>query len=115
MDGIAVGADNTLWVSHGLPDGRINRRDPDGTWFWFPNLAAAVTGDYARIVQSQEQNGLWTVVNGEVWLGFVVYTGSQWLDRTPVDSQALPDLLRSDGAGNVYVLVNDHYDIARLL
>ena len=39
VDGIAVGADGTLWVSHGLPDSRISRRDADGSWYWFPNRA----------------------------------------------------------------------------
>ncbi len=47
IDGIAVGDDNTLWVSHGLPDGPVSRRNPDGSWTWFPSRAAAVTSDYS--------------------------------------------------------------------
>lgn len=42
VDGIAVGADNTLWVSHGLPEGRVSQRDPDGTWHVYQNRSDAV-------------------------------------------------------------------------
>ncbi|HMN26669.1 MAG TPA: hypothetical protein PKE45_00835, partial [Caldilineaceae bacterium] len=115
VDGIAVGVDHTLWVSHGLPDGRISRRNPDGGWSWFPNRAAAVTSDFERIVQSTQPNPLWTVVDGEVWVGFLVYTGSQWLDRTPADSPAHPKLLRGDSTGTVWALVADPYTGGRLL
>lgn len=101
VDGIAVGADNTIWVSHGLPDGRVSRRDPDGSWTWFPNRSAAVTSDYARIVQSQNQNPLWAVANGEVWVGFLVYDGTQWLDRTPSDVTAAPKQITT-AAGKVW-------------
>lgn len=114
VDGIAVGADNTLWLSHGLPDGRISRRDPDGSWVWFPNRAAAVASNYARLVPSPTPNPLWTVVNGEVWVGFLAYTGSQWLDRTPAAVQPQPDLLRADSTGKVWALVKDGYRNAQL-
>ena len=40
VDGIAVGADGILWLSHGLPAGSVSRRDPDGAWQWYPSRAA---------------------------------------------------------------------------
>ena len=69
--------------------------------------------DYARIVQTQSPNPLWTVANGEVWLSFLVYTGTHWLDRTPAESQPQPDLLRADSAGVVWALAKDNdYNVA---
>jgi len=86
IDGIAVGADGTLWLSHGLPDGDVSKRTPDGGWTWSPNRAVAVTADYAAVVQTQNENPLWAVTDGEVWVDFAVYAGSDWVDRTPAEA-----------------------------
>jgi ligand-binding sensor domain-containing protein len=77
VDGLAIGADNTLWVSHGLPAGSISRLDPDGTWRWYPSRAVAVVTDYVRIKQTQNVNPLWSVAGNEIWVGYAVYNGSQ--------------------------------------
>ncbi len=82
--GIAVGADGTLWLSHGLPAGSVSRRDRDGTWHWAPNRAVAVSSDYPSSVQTQNVNPLWTVTGAEVWAGYSVYDGVEWIDRTPL-------------------------------
>lgn len=103
IDGIAVGVDGTLWVSHGATGG-VSRRQVDGRWQWFPNRAAAVAADYTLILQTQNANRLWTVQGATVWVDYALYDGATWTDRTPPDgSDAVVDLV-VDGAGVVWVL-----------
>ncbi len=94
VHGIAVGADGTLWLSHGLPDGSVSRRAPDGSWIWSPSRAAMVASDYAAVVQTQNANPLWVIADGDIWVDFAVYDGSGWSDRTPtIVEGAHPDLM----------------------
>jgi len=109
VDGIAVGADNTLWVSHGLPTGGVSRREPDGSWRWFPSRTVAVALDYARIQQTRNVNPLWTVVGAEVWVGYAVYNGVAWLDRTPANVTGEPKVVAVDSQGSVWVLGDAHH------
>lgn len=104
VDGIAIGADHTLWVSHGLPAGGVSRRAADGNWRWYPNRAVAVVTDYAAIQQTQNVNSLWTVAGQEIWVGYAVYTGSGWLDRTPENVKVPPDVVAVDSKGVVWAL-----------
>lgn len=104
VDGIAIGADHTLWVSHGLPAGGVSRRAADGNWRWYPNRAVAVVTDYAAIQQTQNVNPLWTVAGQEIWVGYAVYTGSGWLDRTPENVKVPPDVVAVDSKGVVWAL-----------
>lgn len=93
VDGLAVADDTTLWLSHGLPAGPVSRRSPDGTWRAYPNLAAAVVLDYAQILTTHNPNPLWAVAGSEVWVGYWVYNGVQWINRTPVNGSAQPKAL----------------------
>lgn len=93
VDGLAVADDNTLWLSHGLPAGPVSRRAPDGTWRAYPNLAAAVVLDYTQIITTHNPNPLWAVAGSEVWVGYWVYNGVQWVNRTPVNGSAHPKAL----------------------
>ena len=83
VDGIAVGADGTLWISHGLPDGAVSRRDAGGTWRVFPNPAVAITVDYQAVLATRNRNPLWTVSGADVWMGYWAYDGQAWHDRSP--------------------------------
>lgn len=103
IDGIAVGADGTLWVSHGATGG-VSRRRGDGGWQWFPNRATAVLADYALILQTQNVNRLWTVQGALLWIDYAVYDGATWTDRTPPGSVAAVVDLVVDGDGVVWVL-----------
>ncbi len=94
VDGIAVGVDGALWLSHHLPDGSVSHRTADGAWAWSPNRTTMVTQAYAAIVQTQNANPLWVVADGAVWVDFAVYDGSGWSDRTPVTAErAHPDVM----------------------
>ncbi len=73
VDGIAVVGGDTLYVSHGLPGGSVDRRDSDGSWRWYPNRETAIQADYATIVQTRGSSTLWTVAGSEVWAGTSVY------------------------------------------
>ena len=72
---IAVVGD-TLYLSHGLPGGRVSRMDGDGAWRWFPNRETAIQADYAAIVQTRSSTPLWTVAGNEVWAGRASSTAS---------------------------------------
>lgn len=103
VDGIAIGADDTLWLSHGLPAGSVSRRDPDGSWHWFPSRVAAVAADYLRIHEVRNANKLWTVAGNEIWVGYYVYDGSTWVDRRP-GAMADPTAgLVADSGGHIWV------------
>ena len=96
VDDIAVGADGTLWVSHGLPDGPVSRLASNGTWTTYPDVTAAVVADYQAILATQNRNPLWLVSGDEVWMGFWVYDGASWRNRSPdaageKGSAGLPD------------------------
>lgn len=39
---IAVTANDTLYLSHGLPGGPVSRRQADGSWHWLPNRESAI-------------------------------------------------------------------------
>jgi len=104
IDGIALAGDNTLWVSHGLPDGVVSRRAPDGSWRWYPTLTTAVALDYTQILTTQQPNPLWTVAGSEVWTGYWVYNGNQWSDRTPPYGSAHPTALVVGNSQQVWAL-----------
>lgn len=102
VDAIAVGADNTLWLGHGADDDRVSQRNLDGSWQIYPSRRAAVEANYAAIRQTQNVNRLWTVVGSEVWVDYSVYTGAQWLDRTPTAVTTPPVAVVADSAGVVW-------------
>jgi hypothetical protein len=104
VDGIAVGGSNTLYVSHGLPGGSVSRRAADGTWRWFPNRETAVQADYALVRQTRGHTRLWTVVGEEVWVGYRVYDGEKWTDRTPSGVTAEPAETAADSRHHVWAL-----------
>lgn len=104
VDGIAVGADGTLWLSHGLPDGSISRWDPDGTRYLYPDRNAAVADAYEQVKDTRNSNDLWTVAGDEVWVGYWVYDGLSWEDRYPPNENELPLSVRTDSSDRVYAL-----------
>lgn len=104
VDGIAVGAKGTLWLSHGLPDGALSRWDADGGRQWYPSRQAAVSLDYSLVQGTQNTNELWTVAGDEVWVGYDVYDGLTWTDRRPPQGSDLPLALRVDSQGTVWAL-----------
>lgn len=93
VDGIAVADDNTLWLSHGLPDGPVSRFTPDGAWYAYPNLAAAVVVEYSQILKTHNPNRLWAVVGNEIWVGYWAYNGVSWANHTPSNGNAYPTTL----------------------
>ncbi|MCB0099549.1 MAG: hypothetical protein KDE46_27640, partial [Caldilineaceae bacterium] len=101
---IAIGADNTLWLGHGPGDARVSRRKPDGSWQIYPSRTAAVEADYTAVLQTQNDNRLWTIVGNEIWVDYAVYTGTAWLDRTPVNVTVAPVTVAADSMGIVWVL-----------
>jgi len=103
VDGIAIGADDTLWLSHGLPAGSVSRRDPDGSWHWFPSRVAVVAADYLRIREVRNANKLWTVAGNEIWVGYYAYNGSNWVDRLPSAEGGPAVGPVADNAGHVWV------------
>ena len=74
---IAVSADGTIWAGHDLESGSVSRLSPDGSWSWFPTREAAVVANYARILETQNVNRLWTISGEEVWVNLSVYTGTE--------------------------------------
>lgn len=104
IDGIAVGADGVIWVSHGLPTGAISRRAAAGTWQRYPNRYALVADDYDQVLTAQNNNPLWTVVGAEIWVGYWAYDGTQWVDRRPAGAQEAPRDLLVDRAGVLWAL-----------
>ncbi len=106
VDGIAVGADGALWLSHGLPQADITRRNPDGSWVWYPNRETAVSLNYEAILQTRGANRLWTVAGDEVWVDYAVFDGATWQDRTPPDVTQAPTAVAADGAQTVWVLAD---------
>ena len=70
VDGIAVGADGMMWLSHGLPDGPVSRLGSNGTWIVYPDVTAAIIHDFQAIVTTQNKNPLWLVASDEVLMGF---------------------------------------------
>ena len=109
----------TLWVSHGLPGGSVSRRSPDGAWRSYPDRTTAVATDYAQLVATINANPLWTVNGEEVWVGYWVYNGEQWIDRRPPPSATTqtpePLVVAADSTGTVWVLDKaDDCDCARL-
>lgn len=110
VDAIATTADDTLYLSHGLPGGSISRRQADGSWRWFPNREAAIQADYALIQQTHNRTALWTVVGAEIWSGFAVFDGTQWRDRTPPGITSEPVALVADSANHLWALVGGIYE-----
>jgi streptogramin lyase len=108
VDGIAVVGGDTLYLSHGLPSGAISRRDPDGTWRWFPNRETAIEADYAAIVQKRGTTPLWTVAGTEVWVGMRVFDGTAWHERPLPQGGSLKDLA-ADSRGHVWTFGGDYY------
>jgi hypothetical protein len=118
VDGVAVNADGTLWLSHGLPDGPVSRLDSDGAWRTYPHRAAAIMADYARVVTTLNRNPLWLVSADAVWMGFWVYDGLTWTDRNPISDTGRfkighfaptmigpdPQAMDKDSHGNVWAL-----------
>lgn len=109
VDGIAVGGDNTLYFSHGLPAGSVSRRDPDGSWRWFPNRDTAVQADYDAILQTRAPTPLWTVVGKEVWAGTHVFDGERWYDRKLPDGSGDVCCLAADGRGHVWATHREEF------
>ena len=94
VDGIAVGADGTLWLSHHRPEGSVSQRAADGSWTWSPNRATMVLHAYDAILQTQNANPLWAITDSAVWVDFAVYNGSSWIDRMPATAEGVhPDLM----------------------
>lgn len=109
VDAIAVGADDTLWLSHGLPDGRVSQWDPDGTRHEYPHRSSAVTAAYAQVKQTVNANDLWAVAGDDVWTGYDVYDGADWERRPPPNDLASPRAVRADSQGGIWVLADDVY------
>ena len=105
VDGIAVAGDNTLWISHGLPDGSVSRRNPDGTWDWFPNRETAIALDFDRALTTRNRNPLWTLAGSTVWVDWAAFDGNWWYDRTPPDVTDRPTTTVADGQGRVWALI----------
>ena len=112
---IAVSADGTIWAGHDLQSGSVSRLSPDGSWSWFPTREAAVVANYARILETQNVNRLWTISGKEVWVDLSVYTGTEWIEHDDVyalvataGSASMPSdrILAADTRGNVYVTDN---------
>jgi len=110
VDAIAVTANDTLYVSHGLPAGSVSRRQADGSWHWFPNRATAIQADYALIRQTHNRTHLWTVAGAEIWNGFAVFDGVQWRDRTPPESASEPIAMAVDSANHLWALADGIYE-----
>lgn len=106
VDGIAVGDDGTIWVSHGLPDGPISRLTPDGTWHTYANRMEAIAADYAAILGTRDANRLWTVAGTEVWAGYQAFDGVEWHDRRPGGVPSTPVATAADSMANVWALPN---------
>ncbi|MDX1687438.1 MAG: hypothetical protein R3248_05585, partial [Candidatus Promineifilaceae bacterium] len=104
VDGIAVSADGTLWLSHGLPDGSVSRWGADGTTHSYPNRNAAVADAYEQVKETRNSNDLWTVAGDEVWVGYQVYDGLSWEDRYPPNENEMPLSVRTDSGDRVYAL-----------
>lgn len=106
VDAIAVTANDTLYLSHGLPDGSVSCRQSDGSWRWFPNRESAIQADYALIQQTRNRTPLWTVVGSELWSGYHVFDGAHWQDRTPPDVTTAPLDMVTDSHQHLWVLAN---------
>ncbi len=104
VDAIAVGADGALWLSHGLPPAEVTRRNPDGSWAWYPNRETAVSLNYEAILQTPSANRLWTVAGNEVWVDYAVFDGIAWQDRPPPGATQAPTAVVADSAHTVWVL-----------
>ncbi|NCF65791.1 MAG: hypothetical protein GWP61_07445 [Chloroflexi bacterium] len=105
VDGIAVGADGTLWLSHGS-DSYISSLRPDGSWLLYPNRHAAVGLDYTTIKQAINSNYLWAIAGDEVWVGYDVFNGSIWQIRKPAgaSSSLTPKVVAADSQNTVWAL-----------
>lgn len=102
VDGVAITADGSIWVSHSLPDSEVDRLELDGAWSWYPNRQAATTTHFAEILTTKNQNPLWTVTTTEVWVGYSVFDGIRWVNRTPPSVSPTPRSLMVDGAGVIW-------------
>ena len=110
VDAIAVTANDTLYVSHGLPDGSISRRQADGSWRWFPNRTTAIQADYTLIQQTRNRTALWTVAGAEIWSGFAVFDGAQWYSRLPPSGVTQPMAMVANSANHVWVVAGGIYE-----
>ncbi len=104
VDGIAVGVDGTLWLSHGDPAWHESSLKPDGSWMVYPNRKTAVAQNYETIKQSLNNNYLWAVAGDEVWVGYEVFNGSSWQYRTPAGSYSSPIVVVVDRQNRVWAL-----------
>ena len=98
--------DNTLSISHGLPDGSVSRRDPDRTGDWFPGPGdGAILLDFDRALTTRDRNPLWTLAGSTVWVDWAAFDGNWWYDRTPPDVTDRPTTTVADGQGRVWALI----------
>lgn len=128
VDGIAATADGSLWLSHGLPDSVVSRRNPDGAWLIYPNRFAVVAEEYANILTTRNRNSLWTVAGSEIWVGYWVFDGTRWAHRLPSstqpvglpvgtrpsfsDADSIPRSIDVESNGRVWILESDQHRIA---
>lgn len=106
ISGIAIAGNGSVWLIHGLPDGPLSRLGPDGSWRWYPSREAAVPLHFAEILETSNANKLWTVARGEVWVGYDVFDGTFWHQRSPPSAWDNPTILVADLDGNVYTTVS---------
>jgi hypothetical protein len=109
VDAIAVGPDNTLWLSHDLSGGSVSRLNADGSWRWYPNHTAAVIMDYPLILQTVNANRLWTIAGDDVWVKYLVYNGSTWQNQAPFGYSYDPKALVATHAGVVVAVAEGIY------
>lgn len=107
VDKVVAYLDGTIWLAYHDSE-RISRRDPDGSWSWHPNIAAAVVADFGRIVDQQGATHLWTVRATEVWLGFNVFDGSTWQINRPDSSIGDPIAMVVSSNGTLYTAEDSH-------
>jgi ligand-binding sensor domain-containing protein len=104
--GIAVSTGGDIWTSH-VGSAKISRMQPDGSWLLYPNRESAVSLAFETVKQTININELWTVAGDEVWIGYDVYDGNQWLNRRPEGATIAPQVTRADSQNHVFALDDD--------
>ncbi|MCB0065224.1 MAG: hypothetical protein KDE19_24035, partial [Caldilineaceae bacterium] len=109
VDSIATDAHDTLWLSHGLPNGPVSRRSSDGSWQYYPSRSTAVTMGYTDLLSLPQPTSLWTVVGNEVWVDYWVYDGTAWIYRAP-PAGTTPKSIVADSQQVVWILDEQQSD-----
>jgi hypothetical protein len=113
VSGIAVTTAGDIWLSY-EDVAAVSRLHTGGSWTTYPNRETAVSLAYEDIKQTINANELWTTAGDEVWVGYKVFDGLQWSDRTPEKVQSAPQALQADSRNHVWAIGRTDYRVGVL-